>query len=110
MVSISDITRRRVMPEPTSSSSNSSSQASPSPTLPLARGVLQILIVLNWGLCALILALLFVVPARIWVLGSFHIPPPADADELIMGMRGIAVCGLLTIPLNYIILTRLLAM
>jgi len=95
---------------PTPSASTSSRQAAQSPALPLAHAALKILMVLNWGLCALILALLFVVPARIWILGSFHIPTPGDADELILGMRGIAVCGLLTIPLNYIILKRLLAM
>jgi len=99
------------MPKPSTGPTSSASQ---SPALPLARGVLQILIVLNWGLCALILALLFVVPARIWVLGSFGISESAQADrlvqELIWGMRGIAACGLATIPLNFLILRRLLAM
>ena len=92
----------------------SSGSSSRSVALPIAHGVLRILIVLNWGLCALILVLLFVIPARIWVLGSFGIPASAEADGLvkglIWGMRGIAALGLVTIPLNYLILKRLLAM
>ena len=100
------------MPNPALSGETSS--ASQSPALPIAHGVLKILMVLNWGLCAFILALLFVVPARIWVLGSFGLPLSTESDrlvkELIWGMRGIAVCGLATVPLNYVILKRLLAM
>ncbi len=99
------------MARPTSSGTGSSRQDSQSPALPLAHAALKILIVLNWGLCAVILALLFVVPTRIWILGSFHpAPSGADADQLVLGLRGVAVCGLLSIPLNYILLKRLLAM
>ena len=36
--------------------------------------------------------------------------PVADADQLIMGLRAVAVLGLVTVPLNHVILKRLLAM
>jgi hypothetical protein len=42
-------------------------------------------------------------------MAAFKIPPSPDADRLIMGLRAVAVLGLATIPLNYIVLKRLLA-
>ena len=38
-----------------------------------------------------------------------HLSPSPDADRLIMGLRVVAVLGLATIPLNYVVLKRLLA-
>jgi Protein of unknown function (DUF2975) len=77
--------------------------------LPIAYVVLRILIVVNWLGGAAILALLVVMPNREWILASFHLSPSPDAERLIMGMRAIAVLGLVTIPINHVILKRLLA-
>jgi Protein of unknown function (DUF2975) len=79
------------------------------PALPIARVVLRILIVLNWLMAAAILALLVVMPNEQWIMAAFKIPPSPDADRLVMGLRAVAVLGLATIPLNYVVLKRLLA-
>src|ERR1051325_8652754 len=83
--------------------------ASSSSVLPIAHVVLRILIVLNWLSGAAIAALLVVMPNRQWIMNAFHLTPSPDADQLIMGMRAIAVLGLAAIPLNYVVLKRLLA-
>ena len=80
-----------------------------SAALPIAHVVLRILIVLNWLGGAAILALLVVMPHEQWIMAAFKIPPSPDADRLIMGLRAVAVLGLATIPLNYVVLKRLLA-
>lgn len=80
-----------------------------SPALPIARVVLRILIVLNWLGGAAILALLVATPNEQWIMAAFKIAPSPDADRLIMGLRAVAVLGLATIPLNYVVLKRLLA-
>jgi len=77
--------------------------------LPIAHIVLRILIVLNWVMAAAILALLVVMPNERWIMSAFHLSPSPDASRLVMGMRAIAVLGLATIPLNYVVLKRLLA-
>lgn len=86
------------MPKPASSAA-----------LPIAHVVLRILIVLNWLSGAAIAALLVVIPNRRWILSAFHLSPSPEADLLVMGMRAIAVIGLVAIPLNYAVLKRLLA-
>src|SRR5205085_5971405 len=83
--------------------------ASSSAALPIAHVVLRILIVLNWVGGAAILALLVVMPNKEWIMAAFKIPPSPDADRLIMGLRAVAALGLATIPLNYVVLKRLLA-
>jgi hypothetical protein len=80
-----------------------------SAALPIAYVVLRILIVLNWLGGAAILALLLVSPHEQWIMAAFKIAPSPDASRLIMGLRAVAVIGLVTIPLNYLILKRLLA-
>ena len=80
-----------------------------SAALPIAHIVLRILIVLNWLGGAAILALLVVMPNEQWIMAAFKIPPSPDADQLVMGLRAVAVLGLATIPLNYVVLKRLLA-
>ena len=80
-----------------------------SAALPIAHVVLRILIVLNWLFGAAILALLVVMPNEQWIMAAFKIPPSPDADRLVMGLRAVAVLGLATIPLNYVVLKRLLA-
>jgi len=82
---------------------------SSSAALPIAYVFLRILIVVNWLGGAAILALLVVMPNREWIMAAFHLPPSPDAETLIMGMRAIAVLGLVTIPINYVVLKRLLA-
>ena len=82
---------------------------SSSAALPIAHVVLRVLIVLNWLFGAAILVLLFVMPNQQWIMSAFHLSPSLDADRVIMGMRAIAVIGLVTVPLNYILLRRLLA-
>ena len=79
------------------------------PALPIARIVLRILILLNWLGGAAILALLVVMPNEQWIMAAFKIPPSPDADRLVTGLRAVAVLGLATIPVNYIVLKRLLA-
>ena len=50
---------------------------------------------------------------RTFEVGSTDRRPPVtpspDADRLVMGLRAVAVLGLVTIPLNYVVLKRLLA-
>jgi hypothetical protein len=84
--------------------------AASSAALPIAYVVLRILIVVNWLMGAAILALLVVMPNEHWIMSAFKISPSADADRLIMGLRAVAVLGLVGIPLNYVVLKRLLAM
>jgi hypothetical protein len=81
----------------------------PSAALTIAHVVLHILIVLNWVMGAAILALLVVMPNHQWIMAAFKLSPSPDADRLIMGLRVVAVLGLATIPFNYIVLKRLLA-
>src|SRR4051812_41397303 len=87
-----------------------STQTSSSAALPIAYVGLRILIVVNWLMGAAILALLVVMPNKLWIMAAFKIPPSPDAERLIMGLRAVAVFGLAGIPLNYAVLKRLLAM
>ena len=82
---------------------------SSSAALPIAYVVLRILIVVNWLMAAVILALLFVMPNEQWIMSAFKLSPSPDAERLVMGLRAIAVLGLAAIPLNYVVLKRLLA-
>ena len=86
--------------------------AKPAPSsaaLPIAYGVLRILIVLNWLMAAMILALLFVTPNERWIMSAFKLSPSPEAERLVLGLRAIAVLGLAGIPLNNAVLKRLLA-
>ena len=86
-----------------------SNQASSSAALPIAHVVLRILIVLNWLMGVAILALLVVMPNEQWIMAAFKLSPSPEAERLVMGLRVIAVLGLAAIPLNYLVLKRLLA-
>jgi hypothetical protein len=77
--------------------------------LPITHVVLRILIVVNWVGGAAILALLVLLPHEQWIMISFKLSPSPDAERLIMGMRAIAVLGLVAVPINHVILKRLLA-
>ena len=86
-----------------------SNPTSSSAALPIAYVMLRILIVANWLMCAAILALLVVSPNERWIMAAFKLSPSPEAERLIMGLRAIAVLGLAAIPLNYVVLKRLLA-
>jgi hypothetical protein len=81
----------------------------PSAALPIATVTLRILLIVNWVSGAAVLALLVLMPNRQWIMRAFHLSPSPDADRLILGLQAIALVGLLTIPLNYVVLKRLLA-
>ena len=87
-----------------------STPASPSAALPIAFVVLRILIVLNWLMGAAILTLLVALPNEQWIMSAFELSPSPEAERLVLGLRAIAVLGLAAIPLNHVVLTRLLAM
>jgi hypothetical protein len=80
-----------------------------SAALPIAYVLLRLLIVVNWLWGAGILALLFVLPNEQWIMSAFKLSPSPEAERLVMGLRAIAVLGLGAIPLNYVVLKRLLA-
>src|SRR5215510_241047 len=84
--------------------------ASSSAALPIAHVALRILIVLNWLMVAVILALLVALPNEQWIMRAFKLSPSPEAERLVMGLRAIAWLGLAAIPLNYAVLKRLLAM
>jgi hypothetical protein len=81
-----------------------------SAALPVAYVVLRILVVLNWLMGAAILALLIAMPNERWIMSAFELSPSPEAEMIVWGLRWIASTGLLTIPLNHLIFTRLLAM
>jgi len=87
-----------------------SKTTSSSAALPIAHAMLRILIVMNWLMGAVILALLVVMPNEQWIMSAFKLSPSPDAARLVMGLRAIAVLGLAVIPLNYVVLKWLLAM
>ena len=85
--------------------------ANPASALPVARATLGILIVLNWLVGAAILALLIAtLVAERWTFTALGIAPASDARLLMMGLRAIAVLGVVAVPLNNGVLTRLRAM
>ena len=85
------------------------STASSSAALPLAHVVLRILIVLNWLSGAAIFVLLVAMPTRRWIMSALELSPSPEAERLILALHVIAVLGLVAIPLNYVVLKRLLA-
>jgi hypothetical protein len=86
-----------------------SRSVSSSAALPIAHAVLRLLIVLNWLMAAVILVLLVALPNEQWIMRAFKLTPSPEAERLVMGLRAVAVLGLATIPLNYAVFKRLLA-
>ncbi len=83
---------------------------SPIATLSVTLAVLRLLVVLNGLYGAAILALLVAMLACAqWTMSALGVAPSPDTGALIMGMRAIAVLGLVAVPLNFAILTRLIA-
>ena len=84
---------------------------SKSAALPIAYVVLRILIVLNWLFGACILALLtFTFVNESWTMRALGVAGMPDAPTVMWAMRGIAALGIAAIPINHLILTRLLRM
>ena len=81
-----------------------------SAALPVLYVILRILILLNLLTGVAILALLVVMPNEQWIMQAFKLTPGPDAERLVTGLRAVAMLGLVTIPLNHVVLTRLLAM
>src|SRR5262245_58623111 len=86
-----------------------SRSTSPSAALPIAHVLLRVLLVLNWLMAAVILTLLVGLPNEQWMMSAFKLTPSPEAERVVMGLRAIAVLGLVGIPLNYAVLKRLLA-
>ena len=82
---------------------------SSSAALPITYVFLRILIVVNWLGGIAILALLLIMPNEQWIMSAFKLSPSPEAERLIMGLRAVAVLGLVAIPINYVVLKRLLA-
>ena len=51
--------------------------------------------------------MLLIAPHREWLIISLDLQGAPDAEKVIMGLRAVAVLGLLTIPLNHLLLKRL---
>lgn len=83
--------------------------AAPSAALPIAFVVLRIAVFFNWVMLAAILALLFAAPNREWIMRAFDLTPSPDTERLIWALRIVAAMGLGVVALNYVVLTRLLA-
>ena len=81
-----------------------------SSALPVARAALRTLILLNGLFGAAILALLIAtVVAERWTFAALGLPPSPSVGPMMMGMRAIAMLGLVAIPLNHAVLRRLIA-
>ena len=79
--------------------------------LPMAFVVLRILIVLNWIYGAAILGLvIFANSNPAWFMKAIHVPETLDPQPIMIGLTAIATLGLLAVPLNHLILTRLVRM
>lgn len=80
-----------------------------SAALPIAHGVLRLLIVLNWLLGACILGLLaYTFVDEEWTMRALDVTGLADAPAVMTGMRAIAALGVAAIPLNHVVFSRLL--
>ncbi len=80
-----------------------------SSALPIAELALRIIIVLNWLSGVVILALLTaMVVATEWTLTALGITPETGIPQMLPGLQAIAALGLVTIPLNHVVLSRLL--
>jgi hypothetical protein len=81
-----------------------------SAALPIAWVLLRLLVVLNWFVGAAILVLLLFMPTERWIMTAMELSPGPEAERMVMGLHAIAAIGLLTIPMNHVMLTRLLDM
>jgi hypothetical protein len=81
-----------------------------SAALPVAWGILRVLIVLNWlGGAGILTLLTATIVAKEWTFTALGIEPSSYIRSMIVGLRAIAALGLVAIPLNHAVLTRLRA-
>jgi hypothetical protein len=81
-----------------------------SAALPIAYVFLRILIILNWVFGACIFALLlYTFINEPWAMKALGVSDYPNAQTVMNGMRAVAALGLASIPLNYAMLKRLLA-
>ena len=79
-----------------------------SAALGASRFVLRLLIVLNWLYgAAIFVGLVLSFAAKATTMAALGVASSAEMEPLIQGMRAIAVLGLVTVPLHYVILARL---
>ena len=82
-----------------------------SAALPIAYVALRILVLANWVYGAAVLGLLTAtIVAEQWTMNALGISTASEIRRLIVPLRMIAALGLLAVPLNHMILKRLLAM
>lgn len=86
-----------------------STSASSSAALQISYVVLRILMIVNWVVGAAIFTLLVFLPTREWIMNSLDLSPSAEAERVILGLRAVAVIGIVMVPLYYAILKRMLA-
>jgi hypothetical protein len=80
-----------------------------SSVLPVAWVTLRALIVLNWVFGALIFALLAIsFLAEAWTWRALGVGPVAGHEGIVAGMRAIMVIGIVSAPIAWIVLGRLL--
>jgi len=79
--------------------------------LRVSQVVLRLLVILNWVYGGIVLAILVgLLAAERWTMTALGLPPTAESSALmVMGMRMIAALGLVGVPMNFIVLSRLLA-
>lgn len=82
-----------------------------STVLPIAWIFLRILVVLNWIYGAAILGLvIFANSNPSWFMRAIEVPEAVRAQPIMWGLTAIALLGVLAVPPNHLILTRLLRM
>lgn len=82
-----------------------------STALPVAYVTLRILIILNWVYAACLIALLsYSFINGPFLMRALKLASPAENPALVFGVRAIAALGIVTVPLNLMMLRRLLAM
>ena len=84
---------------------------SKSTALPIAYVTLRILVILNWVYGAAVLGLVvFANTNPAWFMKAIHVPAAIDPKPIMLGLSAIAAFGLVAVPINHFILTRLLRM
>ena len=79
--------------------------------LPIAYVTLRILKVVNWLYGAAIFGLVaFTFVNETWFMRAIDVPAGTDAQPIMTGLRWIAALGIMAVPLNHLILIRLLRM
>ena len=82
-----------------------------STVLPIAWIFLRILVVINWIYGIAILGLvIFANSSPAWFMKAIGVPEGIEPKPIMMGLTAIALFGVLAVPLNHLILTRLLRM